>query len=612
LLCAPLVDAITYYVDTTGGSDSNNGTSEVTAWKTVSKVNGVSFSPGDEILFKRGETWREQLIPHSGDETGYITYGAYGTGNKPLLLGSVTRNDTGDWAYEGGNIWVASGLLYDVGNLIFNDEESVGEKVRNESELDAQGKFWYDENNFILKLYSVANPATVYSNIECTLNRYIVSLSGQSYAIFENLDVRYGGAHGIAGEYVHHIIVRDCDFSYIGGGRHTGELRYGNGIEFWNSAHDTTVERCTFSEIYDAALTTQGTGSGNEKYNQYFRNNIVWNSEYCFEFWNKPETSRSDNIYFENNTCLNAGYGWGHNQRWIETDAGWHNGRHLALSENTADTNNIYIMNNIIYEAKNDNMVVADTWNGFTNVVMDNNIWYQTSSVYGRMITCVHYSCSGVYAMNEFAQYQMVSGNDMNSLATDPLFLNEGSNDFHPVMGSPACNLSDEGYFAGALPCVDAANDIDRDGMSDSFENLYNLDPDNPEDVNNDNDLDGLSNLWEYLKGTDPGNADTDGDEMGDSADNCPVDYPVNIGALDYSSLQVAYNDAAEDAVVKSQDTIFTEDLAFDINKSIYFDNGYDCSYSAIQGTTTVRGDISLSSGLMIIQNGNLKIIQTG
>ena len=50
-----------YYVDNVAGSDSNSGTSPAAAWKTVARVNQASFAPGDQILFKRGEIWREQL-----------------------------------------------------------------------------------------------------------------------------------------------------------------------------------------------------------------------------------------------------------------------------------------------------------------------------------------------------------------------------------------------------------------------------------------------------------------------------------------------------------------------------------------------------------------------
>jgi len=57
----------TYYLDATNGNDSNNGTSELTTWKTIAKVNASTFNPGDQILFEREEIWREQLIvPSTG------------------------------------------------------------------------------------------------------------------------------------------------------------------------------------------------------------------------------------------------------------------------------------------------------------------------------------------------------------------------------------------------------------------------------------------------------------------------------------------------------------------------------------------------------------------
>ena len=43
----------TYYVDSKGGSDSNDGTSESKAFKTLDKVNGLNLEPGDTVLLKR-------------------------------------------------------------------------------------------------------------------------------------------------------------------------------------------------------------------------------------------------------------------------------------------------------------------------------------------------------------------------------------------------------------------------------------------------------------------------------------------------------------------------------------------------------------------------------
>jgi len=79
----------TYYVSNSG-KNTANGLSSGTAWATVSKVNSSRFSPGDCILFKRGDTWREQLVvPSSGTASKYITFGAYGSGDKPLFDGKT-------------------------------------------------------------------------------------------------------------------------------------------------------------------------------------------------------------------------------------------------------------------------------------------------------------------------------------------------------------------------------------------------------------------------------------------------------------------------------------------------------------------------------------------
>jgi Right handed beta helix region len=80
----------TYYVSPTG-SNSANGTSTGTAWQTVSKVNGSSFSAGDSILFQGGQTFSGTTltVPSSGTAVSPITFGSYGTGNATI---SVTNN----------------------------------------------------------------------------------------------------------------------------------------------------------------------------------------------------------------------------------------------------------------------------------------------------------------------------------------------------------------------------------------------------------------------------------------------------------------------------------------------------------------------------------------
>lgn len=82
--------AKTYYVDATSGSDSSSGTSTSSPWQTISNVNTAIDSgviqAGDTVYFKRGETFSGSLdVDVSGSSGNVITFGAYGSGNKPII-----------------------------------------------------------------------------------------------------------------------------------------------------------------------------------------------------------------------------------------------------------------------------------------------------------------------------------------------------------------------------------------------------------------------------------------------------------------------------------------------------------------------------------------------
>jgi hypothetical protein len=100
--------AAVYYVDSGAGSDSNDGLSQSTPWKTLAKVNGAALLPGDSVLFNRGGQWRGSLQTKPGSAAGgKIHYAAYGAGSKPLLLGSIALHTAGDWVEtaSGSHIW---------------------------------------------------------------------------------------------------------------------------------------------------------------------------------------------------------------------------------------------------------------------------------------------------------------------------------------------------------------------------------------------------------------------------------------------------------------------------------------------------------------------------
>ncbi|BBH22310.1 hypothetical protein Back11_36550 [Paenibacillus baekrokdamisoli] len=77
-----------YFVDSVTGSDSNDGKSQSTAWKTFSNVNNTTFAAGDRILLKKGGVWNERLFPKgAGTNAEPITITSYGSGSRPIING---------------------------------------------------------------------------------------------------------------------------------------------------------------------------------------------------------------------------------------------------------------------------------------------------------------------------------------------------------------------------------------------------------------------------------------------------------------------------------------------------------------------------------------------
>lgn len=362
-----------YYVSNSG-NDRNSGTSPSRPWKTISKVNKSWFNPGSVIHFKCGDVWREQLVAASGNAGGYITYTSYGSGPKPLFLGSVNLTGSFNWVAIGNNLWTVSNprqkFYKDVGNIIFNDGEVFGVKVFSRSELNSQNKFFYDKANYKIIIFSTQNPGSMYSSIECAITQNIIERGLKAYVKFDGLALKYGAAHGIGGYDDHHIIIQNCDISYIGGGELSYDgisMRYGNGVEFYNSAHDSFVTGCNFYEIYDTAITAQGAGDSIQQYNLFFRNNYIEKVEWSYEAWVTSNNGFIRDIYFENNICKGAGLSWGHSQR---PDL---SGIHILLNDSTAPSERVYIRNNKIDTAADFLLFLSTKWNGQNSVILGNN-----------------------------------------------------------------------------------------------------------------------------------------------------------------------------------------------------------------------------------------------
>jgi len=170
----------TYYVDATLGNDGHEGTSVGAAWRTIAKVTGSALVPGDTVLFKRGEQWRENLTVHaSGSESQAITFGAYGTGDKPVINGADVV--TG-WTPAGSNRYSAS-VPTAPEVVVFGGV--MGKRESSLAAVDA-ARDWYWTGG-VLSIYSAESPG----GIEASARQYGIGLANKSYVVIRDLTVRY-------------------------------------------------------------------------------------------------------------------------------------------------------------------------------------------------------------------------------------------------------------------------------------------------------------------------------------------------------------------------------------------------------------------------------------
>jgi len=311
----------TYHVDPTAGDDAHDGLSPDRPLRTYARR---PFAAGDAVLFKRGSVIRDMLHTRNGAAGAPITYGAYGEGDKPAFLGSLQVGNPALWAEERPTIWRFTGALgSEVCNLVFNGGEACGILRWQPDELRQPGDWHYTAvgrtsgvgiqdgpvvGEGVLYLCAPANPGRAWRDIECALWGHRRLVGGERHVILENLSFRNAGVHGYQESHAHDVVIRNCDFRFIGGAvwslKH--RIRFGNGVEFWDGASGIVVEGCLFDNVYDSAVTHQGGETRNIPERIHFRDNLF--VDCGLSAYESREPARE--VYFEHNTCINSGGGF--------------------------------------------------------------------------------------------------------------------------------------------------------------------------------------------------------------------------------------------------------------------------------------------------------------
>lgn len=367
-LISLLLQATNYYVKNIG-SDGNTGLSDAQAWATIAKVNALSKTAGDSVFLNRGDIWaitgttNYLSITNSGTSGHQITYGAYGTGDKPIITGviAVTGWDTsGNWTNSTGNIWYMT-----VNHIGFTDQNPLGrlwlngvEAPRAESVTVPTSLLPWTHNGSTLYVYSVGNPATYYSNIEETGIYYqSIFVSNADYITIQNLDIR-GSYAAIEMRGADHCIIENCN---IGKSSLSYGLRAQASLGSPITCGNNIVRNCTFDsgdrmmDIWYCYNTFEGLilKKGCSDWDIY--NNILMDWGHgCFWIENVDAAYTMNNILFHNNdlSCSHSDYGRGF-------------GTYGGLNQMTG----IEIYNNYIHNISIQNQIASPNIKVYNNII---------------------------------------------------------------------------------------------------------------------------------------------------------------------------------------------------------------------------------------------------
>ena len=313
----------TYYVSADG--ISNDGT-DINNPMSLNEANKKTYYGNEKVLFKRGDVFYGVInfnVEATEEKMFYI--GTYGEGEeKPIISGAnilenlykIDLSNYSNFYGIGRTYWEP----YNIGFLEDENGNIYGKRKKSKELLEDENDF-YCENNY-LYIKSIINPSQKFGRIKFVSRNNLVRIS--SNTIITGLNIQDTGAHGIVkkGNELKNVYIYNCIIQNIGGSVQTASTftRYGNGIEFWNQAENTLVEKCIIKNIYDGAYTVQGNTTLTGFQNNVCRNNIFINCTYDIELfaYNKTDTSlkaKMKNQLIENCISINQGKGWGYTVR---------------------------------------------------------------------------------------------------------------------------------------------------------------------------------------------------------------------------------------------------------------------------------------------------------
>jgi len=497
-----------YYVDSTNGSDDNNGFLEGAAWQSIGKVNQSTFLPGDEILFKSGQEFFGKLIPpSSGDSSNLIIFGKYGGNERPTINGKnykmcidasakeyiefkdlILKNDASedDATIEAGADEKRFGFYASVGfsgikrNITLNNIKAYKIYPTNASGTENSdsykgygfqftstglGENYYD--GITIKNCEI----TDIGYVGISINKWIPDTNPPTAQYQQNVDINNNNLHHIGGSgmvffNVQNFLIENNVVTYTGD-HSLNSKQHGRGSGFWSvRSKDGVLQHNEFSHARGAADSC-GAHIDIENDNVIVQYNVSYDNAGGFAEFMGANT----NCIYRYNVSINDGFRvkWSNGATLqsnpeMYTASGQKNtqqGKIIWLSDFTGfagqtkvGSKNNQVYNNTIYIGQDTNGDDITSLIRFENDTdsneVKNNIFYVES---GSTLNFTKSSTAGtnnVFSNNLYSNSGpsnsfFVGTSDLTN--SDPLFVNRGgvtAADYKVTLGSPAI---DAGVF---------------------------------------------------------------------------------------------------------------------------------------------------------------------
>lgn len=538
----------TYYLDSLSGNDSGNGLSTVTPWQSMDRLNNETFGFGDEILFKRNQTFIGGFtLNGGGTPESPLIIGAYGSGLKPVLQGGTNDQQViyarGSSGFEIRNLKISnnhsSGSLDDRYGVVLDPPVNAGDlqhiQFVNIDFVDIAGSGAEHESRGIqADTDNTDNPA-----VRSRWNGFLIE-----DCLFENIDGRGAQVRDSCHDIADYRIRGYSYYPSLGVvfQNNTGTNCYRNLFQI-NGTKDALIQYNTMDGTQEGSAFWPFACEGTLVQFNVFKNIMKDGADAsaCHFDFNCVDSLMQYNIGINCQgsliQVLNNSNGTNFQVNAVARynlgiDCGWRDNDNSAGIMITGDSSGSKIYNNTVittdlhpaYKA-----ISFANWGGAwpTNSLIANNLFFaaDSASVYANTNWMVQRD--NVITHNLYAGNLSVCSADVSPVSGSPGFVNStGSTaeDFRVTYGSAAIGagvlIADNGgvdYFANPLtntfPTIgiheyqsDKSIDSDSDLIPDFWESAHGLQP-GLDDAAVDADGDLHSNLDEYAADTNPKDA---------------------------------------------------------------------------------------------------------